>query len=180
MQVSFYVLGARYLSSNAAPVNATNTTASEVSLSTTDPSAEAVLLFVCKLIQTVVKKSDYSLIVIDDQPQRLQQLDAQLWTFDATSFIPHELILDEAPTTAMLSAPVILVSSMPEGFDGVVLNLAAAALPLTANDSNQNSVRPERVLEIISPDETSKEQGRQKYRIYRDLGLELVHHNINQ
>ncbi len=163
MQISFYVLGERYMKQNA-------TAASTVSA----VDAEAVLNFVCRLTQTVLNKSEYSLVIVDDKMDRLQALDEQLWSFDATSFIPHTLICDEQVTAAKLTAPVTLLSSLPPNFDGVVLNLAPTALTLS-----QNATLPDRILEIITPDEVSKQQGRDKYRTYRDLGFELIYYPIN-
>lgn len=163
MQISFYVLGERYMQSNA-------TAASTASA----PDAEAVLNFVCRLTQTVFNKSDHRLVIIDEQTERLRSLDDQLWSFEATSFIPHVLIPEEPVKAAPLAAPVTLLKSMPQGFDGVVLNLAPTALPLS-----KQAVLPDRVLEIITPDETSKQQGRDKYRAYRDLGFELIYYPIN-
>lgn len=163
MQISFYVLGERYMQQDATAVS----TASAV-------DAEAVLNFVCRLTQTVLNKSEHSLVIVDDQTDRLQALDEHLWSFDATSFIPHTLITDNQVTAEKLSAPVTLLSSLPPNFDGVVLNLAPTALALT-----KNGTLPERVLEIITPDEISKQQGRDKYRAYRDLGFELIYYPIN-
>ena len=163
MQISFYVLGERYMQQDATAVS----TASAV-------DAEAVLNFVCRLTQTVLNKSEHSLVIVDDQTDRLQALDEQLWSFDATSFIPHTLITDNQVTAEKLSAPVTLLSSFPTNFDGVVLNLAPTALALS-----KNGRLPERVLEIITPDEVSKQQGRDKYRAYRDLGFELIYYPIN-
>lgn len=163
MQISFYVLGERYMKHNA---TATSTVSAV--------NAEAVLNFVCRLTQTVLNKSEHSLVIIDDQTDRLRELDEQLWSFDATSFIPHTLISDDQLTADKLSAPVTLLSSLPQSFDGVVLNLAPTALPLS-----KNGALPERVLEIITPDEVSKQQGRDKYRAYRDLGFELIYYPIN-
>lgn len=163
MQISFYVLGERYMKQNATV---------ESTVSAVD--AEAVLNFVCRLTQTVMTKSEHSLVIVDDQTDRLKALDEQLWSFDATSFIPHTLISGEQVTADKLSAPVTLLSSLPSNFDGVILNLAPTALPLS-----KNGTLPDRVLEIITPDEVSKQQGRDKYRAYRDLGFELIYYPIN-
>ena len=163
MQISFYVLGERYMKQNATV---------ESTVSAVD--AGAVLNFVCRLTQTVMTKSEHSLVIVDDQTDRLKALDEQLWSFDATSFIPHTLISGEQVTADKLSAPVTLLSSLPSNFDGVVLNLAPTALPLS-----KNGTLPDRVLEIITPDEVSKQQGRDKYRAYRDLGFELIYYPIN-
>ena len=185
MQISFYVL------QNPQYGNTTS-----------DSSRHGGLLdFVCKLTQTVLKKSELSLVIVDDNPERLALLDEQLWHFDATSFIPHSLIKDTLTTTpdlestnetsetlseltvtndvADLTAPVILTSQLPVGFDGVILNLAATPLALPApNSVSEGTVFPERVLEIIAPDEASKQQGRDKYQHYKSLGFELIYHPI--
>lgn len=163
MQISFYVLGERYMKQDAT---------AESTVSAVD--AGAVLNFVCRLTQTVMTKSEHSLVIVDDQTDRLKALDEQLWSFDTTSFIPHTLISGEQVTADKLSAPVTLLSSLPSNFDGVILNLAPTALPLS-----KNGTLPDRVLEIITPDEVSKQQGRDKYRAYRDLGFELIYYPIN-
>ena len=182
MQISFYVL------QNPQYGNTTSNSSPHGGL----------LDFVCKLTQTVLKKSELSLVIVDDNPERLTLLDEQLWHFDANSFIPHSLIKDtlttisdveptsealSAPTVendvADLTAPVILTSQLPVGFDGVILNLAATPLALPApNSVSEGTVFPERVLEIIAPDETSKQQGRDKYQHYKSLGFELIYHPI--
>ncbi|UNK05451.2 DNA polymerase III subunit chi [Psychrobacter raelei] len=166
MQISFYVLGERYLNDNAAA----SSTASAA-------NAEAVLNFVCRLTQTVLQKSEHSLVIVDDQVERLKQLDTQLWSFDPVSFVAHDFILQEA-AVSQLSAPVSLVSTLPGGFDGVILNLAATPLPLSVETTA--AVLPERVLEIITPDEAGKQLGRDKYRAYQQLGFELNYFPINK
>ena len=204
MQISFYVLNSAAVSSSS-------------------PS-EALLDFVCKLTQTVLKKSELSLVIVDDDTERLAKLDAQLWSFSPESFIPHALITEpscystaslpdnpdthhgilaaadatESTNTLMpskdhlveLTAPVILTSELPIGFDGAVLNLAAKPLSLAApnstpdgNDSptteTLHAATPERVLEIIAPDELSKQQGRDKYQHYKNQGFELTYYPVN-
>ena len=163
MQISFYVLGERFVKQ-------------EATAASTAPTVDvgAVLNFVCRLTQTVLKKSEHSLVIIDEDTERLTALDEYLWSFDPTSFIPHNLLSEQQVAAAKLSAPVSLIPAMPEGFDGVVLNLAPTALSLS-----DNTALPDRILEIITPDETSKQQGRDKYRIYRDLGFELTYFPIN-
>ena len=256
MQISFYVLADHYANH---PSN----------------SHEALLNFVCKLTQTVLKKSELGLVIVDDNIERLKHLDEQLWSFDPVSFIPHSLLsvsindrtspinpstlitesnanlrLTDASLTIGalttsnpndaeldlndLAAPVILTTQMPVGFDGVVLNLAAAPLfssstsTLTSADSDHNSsvaayddertelgeqdievsqsdskispsispstrpsnrgsvgapidsqILPQRILEIIAPDEISKQRGRDKYKFYQSQGWQLTYHPIN-
>lgn len=154
------------------------------------PDAKAVLDFVCQLIQTVLKKSEHSLVVVDDDTARLHMLDAHLWVFEATSFIPHQLHL--SPTSANTQAndslsrtpqnepfisadsisPVLLTNEYPSRFDGIILNLSPQAVPLS------NQLAPERILEIITTDEVSIQHGRDKYKTYQQLGLSLNHFKL--
>lgn len=201
MQISFYVLNSAATSSSS-------------------PN-EALLDFVCKLTQTVLKKSKLSLVIVDDDAERLAQLDERLWSFDPASFIPHarvslspstsnkaidESVGDPQPllggssesdargnhssqiatcqdNTVELTAPVLLTAELPAGFDGAILNLAAKPLALpNANSDNtalSSAASPERVLEIIAPDEVSKQQGRDKYQHYKSQGFTLTYHPIN-
>lgn len=223
MQISFYVLNDRFISNTASSPH----------------ENEAVLDFVCKLTETVLKKSALSLVIVDDDHERLKLLDHRLWTFDPTSFIPHSLIqsaavatdphrndddsltkqdhrhptigiasptpvvneMDHRKSLVDLAAPVVLSSHLPAGFDGVVLNLASSPLSLTLSpgDSTDNNTDetsteaastdsivsptsyalPDRILEIIAPDETSKQQGRDKYKHYRSQGFTLKYFPID-
>lgn len=227
MQISFYVLNERYAANNASS------------------NHEALLDFVCKLTQTVLKKSDLSLVIVDDDAERLKLLDQHLWCFDPLSFIPHVLLTpssspgmtptlginsdlidatsteptalpptsDSATTLSSaqstlpksspqqqpsalpqemaalvdLAAPVVLTTSLPTGFDGVVLNLATTPLTLpvssaaasSLSETTSNPALPERILEIIAPDADSKQQGREKYRYYQDQGHTLTYFPID-
>ncbi len=174
MQISFYVLSDQYLTNRPVVINGPSVDADR---NNPDVSySEAFLPFVCKLTQTVLRKSEHSLLIVDDNHERLAILDTQLWAFDAVSFVPHNLLTTSQPVVAQLVAPVTLVTSLPDGFDGVVLNLAAKALPISPTAT---LTLPERVLEIISPDPTSKQQGRDKYTQYRSQGFELIYLPIN-
>ena len=156
---------------------------------------QAVLDFVCRLIQTVLKKSEQSLVVVDNDNTRLSTLDEQLWLFEPTSFIPHQLSVTHAhaatdashstadntnktDVSAMKTAEqdilssVLLSDSFPTRFDGIILNLSPNAVPLS------DQLTPERILEIITPDSISQQQGRDKYKHYRDLGLTLNHFKL--
>lgn len=161
MQISFYVL------------NNNNSKVSET---------DALLDFVCRLTQTVLEKSEQTLIILDDNTNRLTQLDKQLWDLSATSFLPHDLIINKKNTDSI--APVILTNQLPKGFDGVVLNLASSPLNLAhpntnssqpaESTSNDNPTHhPSRLLEIIPADSEQKEKGRAKYKHYQSLGFKL-------
>lgn len=176
MQISFYVL---------------NDNPQRQGQSATD----ALQNFVCNLTQKVLEKSEQTLIILDDNQQRLKKLDEQLWGLSPTSFLPHDLLIEQKKTDSV--APVILTDKLPMGFDGVVLNLAGKPLnvlnpdmsnianaPNTLSISNNTTEqdepvhRPSRLLEIIPADSAEKEKGRAKYKHYQSLGFVLDYYPI--
>ncbi|WP_227428965.1 DNA polymerase III subunit chi [Psychrobacter sp. I-STPA6b] len=169
------------------------------------PNAEALVDFVCHLIQTAQQKSEQGtrMLIIDDDEARLQQLDDKLWSFSATSFLPHTLITasdtvndtdisdinnDTNIITTANTAPILLSSdttyaihtqqhqstSHPEQKFHLLINLAQQPIKNLQHSDNQ----PNRLLEIIAPDDASVQQGREKYRFYQQLGFALNHFKL--
>jgi DNA polymerase-3 subunit chi len=98
-------------------------------------------------------------IAVVGQRDNLARLDEQLWeTFDGR-FLPHER--DGA------SAPIKLLEAAPEAA-GILINLDPAT-PLPAG-------RFRRVLEIVPPDESLKQQLRERWLAWKQRGAELQHH----
>lgn len=238
MQIDFYVLTGK--TANKADGLMVNTLTDELSVDVLQAEKE-LQAFVCRLTETVLAKSEQTLVILDDNAHRLKQLDDRLWALSPTSFIPHELCLHDAPlynakTTHDVQdshnkptdkkeaeakkdgqgnanitnriAPVILTNQLPDGFTGVVLNLADAPLPIAdlqknrkmddnknietstekntttnsqASDSKdaQSPVAcPSRLLEIIQADDSNKQKGRLKYKHYQTLGYRIGHHQV--
>ena len=98
-----------------------------------------------------------------------ERLDDLLWTFRQGSFVPHQRI--DAATPADPLTPIhIGWGTEPEPHDDVLINLTAE-VPLFFS-------RFERVAEIIPTDEQAKQQGRGRYKFYRDRGYPLETHTI--
>ena len=106
------------------------------------------------------------------------KLDGMLWTFSQGSFIPHRLVGN---------------SSEPPFEEPVLIGRhdLAAALP-SASETNQKwdlminltaqvpefFSRYDRVAELVDADPVRRENGRERFRFYRDRGYELTTHNI--
>lgn len=120
--------------------------------------------FVCQLTQTVLQKSDDSLIIVTPTAV-LEPLDERLWSFSDTAFVPHTVIQTPQDLAQDALASVLLTDNpdLLEGFDGVVMNLTTEPL-LTFVEANVGV----KLLEIIAADELSLVHGRQKYRHYRE------------
>jgi DNA polymerase-3 subunit chi len=146
-----------------------------------ESKAQDFLGFICQLTQTALNKSAQSLMILVDDETLLSTLDAALWAQDATSFIPHQCLSDVDPKgtdsdTNNSLAPVLLGNHMPADFNGIVLNTTTR--PVNDFMAATNNAKPSRVLELIRPDATSTQEGRNKYKAYQQLGYELTHFKV--
>ncbi|MGB5887487.1 MAG: DNA polymerase III subunit chi [Acinetobacter venetianus] len=84
------------------------------------------------------------------------ELDEKLWTFDQLSYIPHGI---DTPNSA-----VCISAELPPSKDWIVFNFNNHALELTQDFRH--------IIEIIENNETAKQIGREKFKLYRRLGIE--------
>jgi len=162
-----------------------------------ESKAQDFLGFICQLTQTALNKSTQSVLILINDETLLSTLDDALWAVDAVSFIPHQRLLDgdtvnsdnkgietkgtdtDIANPAINSkhlAPVLLGRYMPADFKGIVLNTTAH--PVNTFMAATNNAHPTRVLELIKPDPSSVQEGRQKYKSYQQLGYELTYFKL--
>ncbi|MGP9544066.1 DNA polymerase III subunit chi [Psychrobacter sp. AOP7-B1-25] len=152
-----------------------------------ESKAQDFLGFICQLAQTALNKSAQSLLILIEDDTLLSNLNTALWAQEATSFIPHQVLSDITaesddinanPNVANpeLLAPVMLGNHMPAGFNGIVLNTTTH--PVNDFMAATNNSNPSRVLELIRPDVTSTQEGRNKYKAYQQLGYDLTHFKV--
>lgn len=99
--------------------------------------------------------------------QQASQMDDLLWTFRKESFLPHE----KYQAGEKNNSPVLIgASDAPETESEVLINLAEE-VPLFFS-------RFLRVAELISPDESSKKLGRERFRFYKNRGYQLDTHKL--
>ncbi|MGO1250714.1 DNA polymerase III subunit chi [Psychrobacter sp.] len=143
--------------------------------------AQDFLGFICQLVQTALNRGSQSLLILTEDDEILSSLDEALWTQDATSFIPHQCLpsIDDNDTNVadnIALAPVLLGAYMPADFNGVVLNTTIH--PVNHFMAATSNAHPTRVLEIIQPNDTSVQEGRNKYKSYQQLDYELNHFKV--
>ncbi len=142
-----------------------------------DHKAQDFLGFMVQLVQTALNKSHQSLLILSDDESLLLELDTALWAHEATSFIPHQLVIAKATQSDdNVLAPVLLADHLPAQFTGMVLNTTANTV--MAFISATHNVSLTRILEIIKPDPASVATGRSKYKQYQQLGYELTHFKV--
>ena len=154
-----------------------------------ESKAQDFLGFICQLTQTALNKSAQSLLILIEDETLLANLDTALWAQESTSFIPHQCLSyndnkstndrgtdDSNIATSEVSAPVLLGNHMPADFNGIVLNTTTR--PVNDFMAATNNSKPSRVLELILPDATSTQEGRNKYKAYQQLGHNLTHFKV--
>ena len=153
-----------------------------------ESKAQDFLGFICQLTQTALNKSTQSLLILIEDDALLSTLDEALWAQDATSFIPHQCLsnndtdIKNADTDTATDgaskplAPVSLGNYMPADFNGIVLNTTIH--PVNDFMAATSNAHPTRVLELIKPDTSSVQEGRNKYKRYKQLGYELAHFKV--
>ncbi len=98
------------------------------------------------------------------------QLDQLLWTFSATSFIPHCAKQGDEQMVGM--TPVILSDRIdPDDRFDVLLNLHHQLPPLRDQF--------DRLIEIAGVTHEDKLAARERYRFYKDAGYAIRHYNLD-
>jgi DNA polymerase-3 subunit chi len=96
-----------------------------------------------------------------------KRVDDLLWTFRAGSFVQHA-ILGDADTD---EEPVVIgPGDAPRDRSDVLINLA--------REVPEYFSRFERVAEVIDGEAQNKQDGRERYRFYRDRGYPLETHEV--
>ena len=84
------------------------------------------------------------------------ELDELLWTFDPQSFIPHGI--DDIESSVCISA------QLPPSHDWIIFNFNHHALEQIQNIRH--------IIEIVENNESAKQIGREKFKMYRQFGIE--------
>lgn len=142
-----------------------------------DDSAEARLRIACRLAEKAVQRRLSVFLLAATEPDA-RKLDELLWTFAQNSFLPHRFAWDE-PSAAAREPVVIglgdhagadVVEERDENGWGLMINLAA--------DVPETFGRYERLAEVIAAAPDSREQGRARYKYYRERGYTLQTHQL--
>lgn len=121
--------------------------------------------FACKLIEKIYRSGQFCYVLAENAEQAAE-IDKLLWTFRAGSFVPHQRYQGQLPDYK--NTILIGGNDIPVDWRKVIINLSSHFPPSKAPT--------ERILEILDNSEESKQAGRQRYRHYRDAGLEIITH----
>ncbi len=107
-------------------------------------------------------------MVWSDDRQAHARFDQLLWSFSQQDFIPHVMHTDPHAS----ATPVVLATgSLDSHHHGVIVNLGAEPPPVFG--------RFERLIEVVTRDESDRMAGRERWRFYRDRGYDMTRHDLS-
>jgi DNA polymerase-3 subunit chi len=124
-------------------------------------------VFACRLAEKAYRLNN-SVHIRTADGSLASRIDELLWTFRDGSFVPHEIVAAGQPP----EAPVTISSGA--GSNSAVGDLLINLSP----DIPANIAAFPRIAEIVSSDDDSRLQSRQRFAAYRDQGHTLETHNI--
>lgn len=125
--------------------------------------AEDPLHYACRLIRRALASGKPVGVCVT--PGQAARLDALLWSFESTEFIPHRRWDGATPPAP---GEVLLVDDAAQlPHRGLLLNLA--------ENMPSDGLDFERVLEVIGREPSHVQAGRARYRAYLQAGAKLDH-----
>jgi DNA polymerase-3 subunit chi len=134
-----------------------------------DQQRSNLRLFACRLAEKAWQHG-HRILIQTDNAEESRHMDDLLWTFRDGSFIPHGLAGSEDQEQ---DQQPILISHQDTtaGSFQLLINLSAHIPKDKAFD---------RIAEIVNQESQRKQQGRDHYKTYRELGAELHHHEMQR
>ena len=130
-----------------------------------DTAPQFTLLTACRIAEKALTAGHRIHICLSNQ-EECEKLDALLWTFRDRSFIPHELSDDPID-----HCPVTISAKINEKHADMLLNVM--------DKIPENIKQFQRIAEIIDNQPESINAGRERYRFYRENGLDPQHHEVS-
>lgn len=123
--------------------------------------------YACRLLRKAVGSGAKVLVTGDSAT--LKKLDAALWTFSATDFVPHCDLDSDAAVLAL--SPIILAPSLTSTPHHEVLLNLGQLVPVGFEQF-------QRVIELIGTDDEERQMARTRWKQYTDRGYAITRHDL--
>lgn len=123
-------------------------------------------LLTCRLVARI-RASDLRVLIHCPDAEQARHLDRLLWTFREDSFVPHGVV---GKVDAELTPVLISGDGTPAVENQVLINLA--------HEIPECAGRFARLCEPIDHEPAARAAGRERFRVYRERGYPLAHHQI--
>ncbi len=128
------------------------------------------LVYACRLLRKATRQN--ARVTVTGDRGALAELDRALWSFEPTEFIPHVLLREgETLSERLHDTPVCLTAHPGQApHHGVLVNLG--------NEPPAGFESFERLIEIVSTDETDRAAARARWKHYAARGYEIEKHEV--
>ena len=126
-------------------------------------------IYLCRLLRKAVAGG--AKLVVTGPDFELEQLDAALWTFVATEFVPH-CGPNSADSVRAKSSVVLSSVLLPLPHAEVLVNLGES-VPAGFEQFK-------RLIEVVTVDEMDKKMARTRWKFYSDAGFNLIRHDLQK
>lgn len=130
-------------------------------------NAPSKLTYVCKLLRKAVAAG--ARVTVLGDAHVLARLDGELWTFSTLDFVAHA----RAPVQGVSAAhtPVVLCETADQSPHAQVLVNLGHEVP-------HGFDRFDRLIEVVSLDDTDRQSARSRWKQYTDLGHSIIRHDL--
>lgn len=128
-------------------------------------NVEDRLQYACRVVRKA-RTAEKSVLAYAREPSRLARFDAALWIFSALDFVPHVYV--DSPLAAQTPVLLTLDAALAAPARDVFLNLDDDVPP----GFGELLGRFERLIEVVSREDSDRQRARERFRAYRAAGLE--------
>ncbi len=129
-----------------------------------DQTTDACMRFACRLGLKALQAGHLVHVHVDAE-QHATHLDELMWDYPKHRFLPHQVI----PDTQEIDSPIHISCGEPLHSEGLLINLSNCVPTFFG--------RFDRVAEVVVGE--TRDQGRIRYKHYRDRGYPLHHHELD-
>ena len=126
----------------------------------------AGLPIACRLAEKAWQRG-HTVYISTAERELARRLDDMLWTFEPEGFVPHALV----GQATYREVPILIGDANGPGDEFEVLVNLGPEVPACAE-------RAERIADIVAGDELARERGRERFRRYRERGVEPQSHRV--
>ena len=151
-QIDFYILSDKHLRS----------------VLSSNGKPDSRLPFACRLIEKI-HKLNKNIYIHSNSPTQADEISKSLWQEHKESFLAHEIRNEENKTS---KAPIEIGHQLKPATHDVMINLS--------NEIPSFVGQFDRVVELASDDEKTRETARERYIFYKKRGYPLKTHDLNK